>query len=57
MAMSCDADASATASASAPTTQMASGWRPTPANRRLMAASATCVTAIHPRRRPQNGGT
>src|SRR5512139_314998 len=55
--ISCEAEASAIASARAPTTQMASGRLPTPASMRPSAASAIWVTAIHPRRRPQNGGT
>src|SRR5688572_7385389 len=54
--MSCVADATAIASASAPTTQTDSGRSPTPASISPRTASATCVSAIHPRRRPQNGG-
>ena len=47
----------AMANAIAPTTQIASGCCPTPASTRPRAASASWHTAIHPRRRPQNGGT
>ena len=57
MAMSCEAEASAMPKASAATTHTASGWEPTPASIKPSTASANCVTAIQPRRRPQNGGT
>ena len=55
--MSCEAEAIATASASAATTQMASGSSPAPPSRMQSPSSATWVTAIQPRRRPQKPGT
>ena len=53
--MSCVAAASATASVRASATHGVSGRLPTPESARPESASATCATAIQPRRRPQNG--